>query len=177
MININAGATNSVVLRLDELADIYLFEVRSIQSNEVFYFTAANISPTTRFFECKIYETSGTGDIIALTASTPSIKLTYGGSYNYTLYGTNNFDLQPTENILDKGKLVFRNGEYQSFFFEIDDELISGVFEEYSEEVVNFNFGDDISYAIFDPEFDTFFLLTEEGDILMTEQNENIIWN
>jgi len=176
MININAGATNSVVLRLDELADIYLFEVRSIQSNEVFYFTAANISPTTRFFECKIYETSGTGDIIALTASTPSIQLTYGGSYNYTLYGTNNFDLQPTENILDKGKLVFRNGEYQSFFFEIDDELISGVFEEYSE-VVDFDFEDNISYAIFDPETETFFLLTEDNEVLRTEDNENIIWN
>jgi hypothetical protein len=150
--------------------------VRSIQSNEVFYFTAANISPTTRFFECKIYETSGTGDIIALTASIPSIQLTYGGSYNYTLYGTNNFDLQPTENILDKGKLVFRNGEYQSFFFEIDDELISGVFEEYSE-VVDFDFEDNISYAIFDPETETFFLLTEDNEVLRTEDNENIIWN
>jgi hypothetical protein len=117
MINIISGATNSVVLRLDETADIYLFEVRSIQSNEVFYFTAENISPTTRFFECKIYEVSGTGDFVALTASQPAIQLSYGGSYNYTVYATDNYNLEPTEKELDRGKLIFRNGEYQSFFF------------------------------------------------------------
>ena len=130
MININAGATNSVVLRLDEFSDIYLFEVKSIQSNEVFYFTAANISPTTRFFEFKIYEVSGTGDIVALTASIPRIKLSYGGSYNYTLYGTDNFDLQPTENILDEGKLEFR--KFNGF------------------DIPTFDFGDDDNIPVFD---------------------------
>ena len=116
MININSGATNSVVLRLDDTADIYLFEVMSIQSNEVFYFTAADISPSNRFFECKVYEVSGTNDLVALTASIPRIKLSYGGSYNYTLYGTDNYDLEPTENILDKGKLFYKNIEWQDFF-------------------------------------------------------------
>jgi hypothetical protein len=116
MINITAGLTNSVVLRLDKIAPIYLFEVVSIQSNETFFFTAENISPSGRFFECKVYEVSGTNDLIALTASIPQIKLSYGGSYNYTLYGTDKYDLEPTDDILDVGKLLYKNNEWFDYF-------------------------------------------------------------
>lgn len=118
MININAGLTNSVVLRLDKTASIYLFKVVSIQSNETFFFTADNISPSTRFFECKIYEVSGTTQSVALTASVPQIELSYGGSYHYTLYGSDNYDLEPTDDILDVGKLTFKNIEWDSYFGE-----------------------------------------------------------
>jgi hypothetical protein len=157
MINIISGATNSVVLRLDETADIYLFEVRSIQSNEVFYFTAENISPSDKFFECKIYEVSGTEVIVAPTASQPAIELSYGGSYNYTIYATDNYDLEPTNKILDRGKLVFRNG----------DVLLPGTFD----------FEDNKIFGVFDLIPATFFILTETGEILQTEQQENLIYN
>lgn len=159
MINIISGATNSVILRLDETADIYLFEVRSIQSNEVFYFTADNISPSNKFFECRVYEASGTSEIVAPTASQPVIKLSYEGSYNYTLYGTDNYDLLRTDRILDKGKLFF-------------------IKEKFSTEVA-FDFDDNKIYKVFDPELDLelFFILTETGEILQTELGENLVYN
>lgn len=116
MINIISGMTNSVVLRLNETAPIYLFEFKSVQSGEVFYFTAENISPSSRFFECRILEITDTGLPVALTASTPQIKLTYGGSYNYTLWEANDYSLTPGGNILDKGKMLYKNDVWRDYF-------------------------------------------------------------
>lgn len=130
MININSGATNSVVLRLDSISPIYLFKLTSVQSNETFFFTADNISPSTKFFECRIYEVSGTTQSVALTASMPLIQLSYGGSYNYTLYGTDNYDLEPTNDILDTGKLTFNKPRVGLSAFDLDDNEVYGAFDE-----------------------------------------------
>ncbi len=122
MININSGATNSVSLRLQDKVvsetPIYLFEVKSIQSNEVIYFTAEDQSISNRFNLFRISEISGTTQSIALTQSIPKIRLKYGGSYNYTIYETENYNLEPTANILDWGKLIYKNSEWEDYFID-----------------------------------------------------------
>lgn len=121
MITITAGATNSIVLRLNDnvtiQSPIYLFEMTSVQSKEKFYFTSQDISTTTRYNEFKIKEITGTTQSQSPTASIPSIKLSYGGIYNYMVYQATNYNLQPTSVILDYGKMLFVNGEYTTYAF------------------------------------------------------------
>jgi hypothetical protein len=121
MINISVGATNSFSLRLNDNLTInnpiFLFELTSVQSNEKFYFTAQDLSTTTRFNSFKVYEVSNTSIPIALTASIPKIKLGYGGSYLYKVYQTTNYSLNPTDVVLDSGIAIFKNDEYEDFFF------------------------------------------------------------
>lgn len=137
MITITSGATNSIVLRLNDNKTInnpiYLFELTSVQSREKFYFTAYDYSQTTRFNEFKVFETTGTALPNSLTASTPYIRLSYGGSYLYKVYQKTNYTLNTNGGVLlDNGLLIFRNGEYQSFFFITNDETIIP-FDEWSE--------------------------------------------
>lgn len=121
MITITSGATNSIVLRLNDnvtiQSPIYLFEMTSVQSKEKFYFTAQDISNTSRYNEFRIKEITGTTQSQSLTASTPNIKLSYGGIYNYIVYQATNYNLQPTSVILDYGKMLFVNGEYTTYAF------------------------------------------------------------
>jgi hypothetical protein len=123
MITINQGLTNSVVLRFNDNVTvqnpIYLFELQSVQSLEKFYFTAQDFSTNTRFNQFYIYEISGVTASLALTASIPQILLEYGGFYNYKVYQKTDYGLTASTNdvILDYGKAVFYNGEYQNFFF------------------------------------------------------------
>lgn len=121
MITITAGATNSFTLRLNDNVTIqnpiYLFEMQSVQSKQKFYFTAQDTSTTTRYNQFTIYESNSATQSLALTASTPIIRLSYGGIYNYRVYQTNSYDLQPTSVILDYGKMLFQNGEYTTYAF------------------------------------------------------------
>ena len=121
MININQGATNSIVLRLVDnitITDpIFLFELTCVQSNQVYLFTAQDQSTTSRFNKFEIFEVGGTTYSVSLTQSIPQIELEYGGSYLYKVYQADTYDLEPTDVILDSGKAIFYNGEYQSFFF------------------------------------------------------------
>lgn len=180
MINIFVGATNSFSLRLNDNLTIenpiFLFELTSVQSNEKFYFTAQDFSTTTRFNNFKVYEVSNTNIPIALTASIPQIQLEYGGSYLYKVYQTDNYSLTPTDVILDSGIALFKNGEYQDFFFELNEDFYKEyVFDEY-ETIEAFDFEDDAIYSVFDVEFQTNYILTEDGDPLQTEQGDNLIW-
>jgi hypothetical protein len=123
MITLNSGATNSVVLRLNDNVTIsnpiFLFELESIQSREKFTFTAQDYSTNGRYNQFYIWEISGITASISLTASTPQILLEYGGFYNYKVIQKTNYGLtySDADTILDIGKAVFYNGEYQNFFF------------------------------------------------------------
>jgi hypothetical protein len=129
MINLKSGMTSSIALRFDKASDIYLFELKSIQERETYLFTAENLSPTDRFFEFKIFEVSGTIEEIALTASIPKIKLNWQGSYNYKIYGVEDYNLEVNDNILDIGKLIFKkNINYNLIPFDVGDDDIFGIF-------------------------------------------------
>lgn len=121
MITIISGTANSITLRLNDnlvgTSSNFLFELESVQSHEKFYFIPADISTTTRFNSFDIFEASGTTHSNSLTASTPIITLSYGGSYNYTIYQTDNYTLATSSVILDQGKLLFENGEYITYAF------------------------------------------------------------
>jgi hypothetical protein len=164
MININIGTTNSITLRLNDNTTInnpiFLFELTSIQSNNRFYFTAQDLSTTKRFNTFQIYE-SGTNSVpVSLTASIPTIKLDYGGSYLYKVYQTDNYNLIPTNRILDTGIAIFKSGNE----YETKD---------------TFDFEDDAIWSIFDPEFEVIsisYILTEQGDFLLTEQGDNLVF-
>lgn len=179
MINLNKGATNSIVLRLSDKVTIqnpiYLFELTSVQSNQVFYFTPQDQSITNRFNSFKVFEISGTDEDISLTASIPHIQLTYGGSYLYKVYQATNYSLQPTQVILDSGLAIFRNGEYDNFFFELGDDLEDEIFDLY-DTILDFEYNDNEIFEIFDPEFYEMLraLITETGEWLMTEADEYI---
>jgi hypothetical protein len=182
MIILNQGLTNSVVLRLNDNIvgnnPIFLFELTCVQSNQVFLFTAEDFSTTSRYNNFIIDEIGGTGDTPAPTASVPKIQLEFGGSYLYKVYEADSYDLIPTDIILDSGKALFINGEYQSFFFELGDDDEVGVFVEFDDFVL-FDEGDADTLGIFDPEFMVSlgsFVLTETGDKLITETGDNLIW-
>lgn len=182
MIIINKGLTNSIVLRMNENIigsnPIFLFQLTCVQSNQVFLFTAEDQSTTSRYNNFIIDEIGGTGGSPALTASVPKIQLEFGGSYLYKVYQADSYDLQPTDIILDSGKALFINGEYQSFFFELGDYEELGVFSEW-DEMFSFDIGDNNTFGIFDPEFIDYygdFLQTETGDNLQTETGDNLIW-
>lgn len=196
MINIKRGEINKIILRLDRVAPYYLFKFKSVQSGEEIFFTAENISPSTRFFECKIYEVSGTPDSIALTASQPQIELKYEGSYDWTLWGIDDNILEPNDNILDRGKMVYTGSEFDTFFFEEDLEKLSifnisdglekyefvegdsdenSVFVSDLEKWREFDVEEGVTF-VFEPEIANFFLLTEDNEILLTEEQEKLIW-
>jgi hypothetical protein len=63
------------------------------------------------------------------------------------------------------------------FFFEVDDDINWSVFIDFDETRDEFRIDDEAILRVFDPEFDTFFLLTEEDEVIRTEEDENIIWN
>lgn len=121
MITIKAGLTNSVTLRLNDNVTItnpiFLFELESVQSRQKFYFTAQDISTTTRYNQFVIREITGTTFSQSPTASTPNVKLSYGGFYNYKVYQTNNYTLATSSVILDYGKALYQNGEYEAYAF------------------------------------------------------------
>ena len=121
MININKGMSNSVVLRFNDNKTIsnpiYVFEFTCVQSNELTYFTALDLSTSIRYNEFNITEITGTTYSLALTASNPRIELTYGGFYNYRVFESSDYILGTHSVILDEGKLFYNKGDYQSFFF------------------------------------------------------------
>lgn len=121
MIQITKGLTNSITIRANDNVTIsnpiFLFEFTSVQSREEFLFTPANISTTTRYNKFQVYEISGTGDSVSPTASTPKIELTYGGVYNYKVYQVYDYGLSASNIVLDEGKMIYDNGELESFFF------------------------------------------------------------
>lgn len=181
MIRINSGITNSIVLRFNDIKTItnpiYLFELTSVQSNQVYLFTATDISTNTRYNEFLVWEITGTTHSLAYTASTPRIELEYGGVYNYKVIQKAEYSLtySTLDMILDYGKALFYNGEYQDFFFEIGDDDTYEIFDESS--AFSFFEEEDLnSVEIFDPEFglDTALMTemyedieTEDGDILI----------
>ena len=152
MITINSGSTNSVTLRLNEniVGDtpIFLFEFECVQSGGITYCIPTDQSTSSKYNVFEIREISDTGLTQSLTASIPFIELEYGGYYNYRVYETDNYSLDPTDIILDYGKMVFINGEYNSFFFEISEDEFFNVFDEYEQES-NFNDEDKI-FKVFD---------------------------
>jgi len=183
MIIINAGTVSNITLRLNDMTigatPSFLFEFTSVQSNISTLFTAEDISPTDRYNKFSIYEITGTFEGLNPTASTPRILLDYGGVYNYTVYEVANSDiLTPSDVILDEGKMIFKNGEYSNFFFDINDEDSQYIFDEYTA-LYNFDIDDDNTVAIFDPEFfvrESGYILTEDGEIIMTETTDNLIY-
>ena len=197
MITINSGATNSITLRLSDnvVGDtpIYLFEFESVQSGETFYCTPANTSTTTKYNTFLIREITDTGLTASLTASMPLIELDYGGYFNYRIYEASDYSMATTSNILDYGKMLFINGEYQSFFFDVNYEY--GVFDEYDERYIfiadepitrkvfdeydtysTLTYEESILYAVFDEEFIYRILTTEADEDLNTEEGYTILW-
>jgi len=118
MINIVAGTVSSVILRPSAVADAYLLELQSVQSKEVFQMWPMNFSPSARFFEAKIYEISGTPQTPVPTDPIPKIQLEYSGSYLYTLYGVTASGVTQSNTILDSGKALFKNNEWENYFGE-----------------------------------------------------------
>jgi hypothetical protein len=121
MITIKSGTSSTIVLRLNDnvtiVQPIYLFELESVQSRELFYFTAQDKSTTSRFNQFDILEITGTSYSASPTASTPRIQLTYGGVYNYKVYQKDNYILATSSVILDYGKALYQNGEYINYAF------------------------------------------------------------
>jgi hypothetical protein len=121
MITINKGLTNSITIRANDNVTIsnpqFLFEFTSVQSRETFLFIPIDLSTTTRYNKFQMYEISGTLDFESLTASTPKVQLTYGGFYNYKVYQVSNYSLSASSVVLDEGKMLYDNGEYDSFAF------------------------------------------------------------
>jgi len=80
------------------------------------------------------------------------------------------FELNEGENeVFDEWEL--------KYFLDIDDQITNKVFDEYK--LTYFlDIDDQIINQVFDPEFqvDTY-ILTEGGEILMTEQGDNLVWN
>jgi hypothetical protein len=122
MITINSGTVSTVSLRLNDNvvgdSPLFLFEFTSVQSNQVYKIIPQDVSPTERYNQFNLYEITGvSGQNISPTASTPLFELEYGGVYNYKVYEVDDYSMDPTEIILDEGKMVYKNGEYLNFFF------------------------------------------------------------
>jgi hypothetical protein len=123
MITIKEGQLNQFMIRSNDnisaTGSLFLFEFESIQSREKFYFIPQNLSTNNRYMEFNVQEITGTTFSYSPTASTSRIFLTYGGQYNYKLYQHQDYSLtaSTTDPVIDYGKGLFLNGEYQDFFF------------------------------------------------------------
>lgn len=123
MITFKEGELNRFIIRANDnivgTGSVFMFELESIQSKEKFYFTPQNTSTTSRYMEFQVQEITGTTFSFAPTASIPQIYLTYGGQYNYRLFQQTDYSLTPDnyKDVIDFGKAMFYNGEYQDFFF------------------------------------------------------------
>ncbi len=182
MITINQGMTNSVVLRFSDnltIANpIYVFEFQSLQSKELTYFTATDESLTSRYNQFTIYEIGGTTQSLALTASIPQIQLTYGGYYNYRVFESNNYVLGTHSVVLDEGKMLFQNGEYETFFFDLNESSIWAVFDDFGTAPVAFVDGDINLTKVFDPEFVsiTKYIITHNNEIITTQDGYHLTY-
>jgi hypothetical protein len=172
MIIIRKDELNTFDLRLNDNVTInnpkFLFEFECVQSNEKFYVSPDDSSPSSRYNRFQIYSTTGSP-----TGSTPAILFNYGGQYLYTVYQMSDYGLTPSNVILDSGKAMFYNGEYDEFFFFGLDDTIDYVFDDY---VNNYSFeSESIINYVFDPEFIRR-LLTQDYEPVLTEDNINLLY-
>lgn len=123
MITIKEGELNRFMIRANDnivgTGSNYLFEFECVQSREKFYFIPQNISNNNRYMDFQVQEITGTTYSLAPTASTSQIYLTYGGQYKYRVFQQVDYSLTPDnyKTVIDYGKAIFYNGEYQDFFF------------------------------------------------------------
>lgn len=102
----------------------YLVELKSLQSNEAYYFIAALGVNSERYSRVDV-------GLDVDDALNGSIQVTESGQYKYTIYGQNSTtNLNPTDNsvigIVEVGKLLIVTQEtyFESFSPEIPDDTI-----------------------------------------------------
>jgi hypothetical protein len=154
MIQLKKGELNTIIMRLDTY-NYYRFEFQSIQSGEVVKCIPQNQSTITNYnkFELNVLEFSGS---TSPTQSTPTIFLSYAGSWEYKIFGLTQSDLESDGKLLDTGLMNLVGPETESFFFE--DELLDiSVFTDFAD-LYQFSFNDREVYAVFEDDFSNWIL-------------------
>lgn len=102
MLQLNKNTENTIVFTASELctSNYFVFELINQSSNQPYYFTAPNLSLSTRYNEFLIVETGSTYQ--NLTAGTISLQV---GMYNYSIYSSDIQQIVLTGSVVERGIL------------------------------------------------------------------------